>query len=157
MFFAKLFIRITIICFIHSKHGKVSKSASGMHEVVGQGIKNLGNMFFAKENMMKKLTSGKYLTPYRLDGVESGILRIRKGNLSKMDKYLEEILADYRLHRKCILSCSFISKSALQAEFNKIKKERSVPGNIIQLLWIISSFAHAAKDMNIIPIIYCQD
>ncbi|MDF0548011.1 hypothetical protein P0O97_06395 [Klebsiella aerogenes] len=34
------------ICFIHSKHGDKSTSASKLHDVVGQGIKNLGYMYF---------------------------------------------------------------------------------------------------------------
>ncbi|TOJ01974.1 hypothetical protein CGI47_24710, partial [Vibrio parahaemolyticus] len=36
------------IAFIHSKHGDETTSASKLHDVVGQGIKNLGNMFFDK-------------------------------------------------------------------------------------------------------------
>lgn len=36
------------ISFIHSKHGSTSTSASKLHDVVGQGIKNLGNMYFTK-------------------------------------------------------------------------------------------------------------
>ncbi|WP_406833535.1 hypothetical protein WKR03_15160 [Morganella morganii] len=34
------------ICFIHSKHGDRSTSASKLHDVVGQGIKNLGYMYW---------------------------------------------------------------------------------------------------------------
>ncbi|TOG70397.1 hypothetical protein CGI95_25260, partial [Vibrio parahaemolyticus] len=68
---------------------------------------------------------------------------------------LESLLKNYQLHRKCILSCSFMSKSAIEAQFRRIQNGEPVPGHITQLLWIISSFAHAVRDMNAIPIIYC--
>lgn len=42
------------ICFIHSKHGDESTSASKLHDVVGQGLKNLGNMFFLENTLMIK-------------------------------------------------------------------------------------------------------
>ncbi len=53
------------ICFIHSKHGDVSRSASKFQDVVGQGIKNLGNMFFTKNMLMEKngKTFSKFYKP----------------------------------------------------------------------------------------------
>ncbi|AGK46439.1 hypothetical protein BTI_49 [Burkholderia thailandensis MSMB121] len=144
------------ICFIHSKHGDVSRSASKLHDVVGQGIKNLGNMYFSKEQFTKKVDE-KFSKNYSQDSVQSEISRTRKGDCSAIDDYVKHLLQDYKLHRKAILSCSFISKSAIEVEFNKIKAKQAVTGNIIQLLWILSSFAHAAKDMNVIPIIYCRE
>ena len=145
------------ISFIHSKFGETSKSASKLHDVVGQGIKNLGNMFFNKDILLGKCNS-KFNEDYRNQQTQSQIARVRKGNVApdQFEPYLIDILKDYRLHRKCILACSFISKAQITLEFNKITAGQPVAGNIIQLLWIISSFAHAAKDMNIIPIIYCK-
>jgi len=144
------------ICFIHSKHGDVSTSASKLHDVVGQGIKNLGNMYFSKEQMIERI-NGKFSNTYNNDGVNTDITRVRKGDVTQAESYLDGLLKDYKLHRKCILSCSFISKAAISAEFLKIKNDEFVSGHVIQLLWIISSFAHAVKDMNAIPIIYCSD
>jgi hypothetical protein len=144
------------ICFIHSKHGDVSTSASKLHDVVGQGIKNLGNMYFSKEQMIERI-NGKFSNTYNNDGVNTDITRVRKGDVTQAESYLDMLLKDYKLHRKCILSCSFISKMAITTEFLKIKNDMPVSGHVIQLLWIISSFAHAVKDMNAIPIIYCSD
>lgn len=144
------------ICFIHSKHGEISRSASNLHDVVGQGIKNLGNMYFSKDQIAKKI-GDKFSEKYHRDGVQSDTDRIRKGDCNVFDDYIKRLLQDYKLHRKVILSCSFISKSQIKLEFDEIKAGNKVPGSVIQLLWIISSFAHAAKDMNVIPIIYCQN
>lgn len=144
------------ISFIHSKHGGTSTSASNLHDVVGQGIKNLGNMYFTKEQMLERI-NGKFSDTYSNSGCNTNISRIRKGDPAQAEGYLDGLLKDYKLHRKCILSCSFISKSSVAAEFYKMQRGESVPGHIIQLLWIISSFAHAVRDMNAIPIIYCAD
>lgn len=139
------------IAFIHAKYGDTTTSASKLHDVVGQGIKNLGNMFFSNKSFKAKFDS-KFITKYNNTAID----RIRKGNPADIENYLHELLGDYKLHRKCILCCSFISKASIETEFVKIKNGNPVSGHIIQLLWIISSFAHAAKDMNIIPIIYCN-
>ena len=144
------------ISFIHSKHGNTSTSASNLHDVVGQGIKNLGNMYFTKEKMLERI-NGKFSENYSNSGCNTSIARIRKGDQTQADSYLDGLLKDYKLHRKCILSCSFLSKSSVATEFSKIQRGESVPGHIIQLLWIISSFAHAVRDMNAIPIIYCAN
>ncbi|SBS32261.1 hypothetical protein MAQ5080_02210 [Marinomonas aquimarina] len=143
------------ISFIHSKHGDISTSASNLHEVVGQGIKNLGYMYFNKEKMIERI-NGTFSNTYNNNRVQTNINRIRKGNPNDADAYLDGLLKDYKLHRKCILSCSFLSKSAVEAEFRKIQAGTPVRGHIVQLLWILSSFAHAVKDMNAIPIVYCN-
>ncbi|WP_227510321.1 hypothetical protein [Acinetobacter equi] len=142
------------ISFIHSKHGEESTSASNLHDVVGQGIKNLGNMFFSKDQIDQKVKTSLCKQYKSGNGVQTQIERIRK-TTPNLSSDIDSLLRNHRLYRKCILSCSFISKSKIEAEFNDIKQEKKVRGHIIQLLWILSSFAHAAKEANVIPIIYC--
>ncbi|CAH6849268.1 conserved hypothetical protein [Vibrio chagasii] len=142
------------ISFIHSKHGDETTSASKLHDVVGQGIKNLGNMFFNKTQFIQRIED-KFNTMYSNNSVQTDISRVRKGDLTTIEQDLEHLLKNYQLHRKCILSCSFMSKSSIETQFQKIQRGEAVPGHITQLLWIISSFAHAVRDMNAIPIIYC--
>ncbi|UXC19685.1 hypothetical protein [Comamonas squillarum] len=146
----------TQICFIHSKHGELSTSASKLHEVVGQGIKNLGNMFFDAEkidNKLKNSFSKKYTSS---TGVATNISTARKGNELQFKNDMRNVMKDYKLNRRCILSCSFLSKQNISYEFNRMKNGIPVKGNITQLLWILSSFSHAAKEMNIHPEIYCN-
>ncbi|TLI81005.1 hypothetical protein FEK43_15385 [Escherichia sp. E2562] len=144
------------INFIHSKHGSVSTSASNLHDVVGQAVKNLGYMNFSKADFMKKIDA-KFVGKYNSTKGETNINRTRKGNLNDLDKYLSNLLKDFKLHRKCILSCSFISKNEIKDEFDKISRGEKVNGHITQLLWILSSFSHAVKEVNAIPIIYCSE
>ncbi|MGN4987677.1 hypothetical protein [Aeromonas hydrophila] len=142
------------ISFLHSKHGDQTTSASKLHDVVGQGIKNLGNMFFTKQQIIKRIND-KFRTIYSNSGAQTQIKRIRKGDMANVEVHIESLLKNYQLHRKCILCCSFISKSSIETEFRKIQLGQDTAGHITQLLWIISSFAHAVRDMNAIPIIYC--
>lgn len=142
------------ISFIHSKHGDESTSASNLHDVVGQGIKNLGNMFFSKDQIDQKVTTSLQKKYKSGKGVQTQIDRIRKTK-PNLSSDIDSLLKNHRLYRKCILSCSFISKTKIEAEFNDIKQGKKVRGHIIQLLWILSSFSHAAKEANVIPIIYC--
>ncbi|WP_313043396.1 hypothetical protein [Acinetobacter sp.] len=142
------------ISFIHSKHGDESTSASNLHDVVGQGIKNLGNMFFSKNQIDHKVTTS-LLKQYKSGkGTQTQIDRIRK-TTTNFSTDIDFLLKNHKLYRKCILSCNFISKQAIQIEFNKLKNKQPVRGHIVQLLWILSSFSHATKEANVIPIIYC--
>jgi len=141
------------ICFIHSKANDVSVSASKMHEVVGQGIKNLGNMFFSIDDF-KSIKKDKFLDTY---STNTQIKRTRQGSLGATDLLaIEELINNYKTHRQCILSCSFLSRNQIEESFERLKDGEIVPGNIYQLYWIISSFIHACRDMNVIPKIYCR-
>lgn len=107
------------ISFIHSKQGSISTSASNLHDVVGQGIKNLGNMFFSKDEFLEKIVS--LVSNYKSgSGVQTQIHRVRK-TTPNLDGDLDLLLKNNRLHRKCILSCSFLSKQQIENEFNKLK------------------------------------
>lgn len=112
-------------------------------------------MFFSNEQFIDKINKTMYKSYISSSGVKTNISRIRKSNKT-LDSDLKDLLKHFQLHRKCILSCSFISKQEIAMEFNKLKSKQKVRGNIIQLLWIISSFSHAAKEANVIPIIYCD-
>jgi len=145
------------IRFIHSKAAtSTSLSASKMHEVVGQGIKNLGNMGFTLNDLITAKES-KFGEKYKRDKITSNIDRIRKSAFENTDKdIINSVINDYETHRECILSCSFLSKADIELAFEKIKNDEYVKGNIYQLFWIISSFIHACRGSNVIPIIYCK-
>uniref|UniRef100_UPI000E1FCB33 hypothetical protein n=1 Tax=Legionella sainthelensi TaxID=28087 RepID=UPI000E1FCB33 len=139
------------ISFIHSKFGKVSTSASNLHDIVGQAIKNLGNMYFSPDEFLIR-KKDKLKQTYN----KSKIKRLRQGDRETLKYDLSNIQKNPHLYRKCILVCSFLSKFEITSQFQKIKKREKVQGNIIQLLWIVSSFIHATKEMNVIPVIYSR-
>lgn len=136
--------------FIHSKHANPTTSASKLHDVVGQAIKNIGNM-----NSSREALETKFKAYQNINYSSTSITRIRKQG-ANFNNDISLLLKDHKFHRKCILSCSFISKTQITQEFNKIKAKQEVRGHITQLLWILSSFSHAAKEANVIPMIYCR-
>lgn len=144
-----------IISFIHSKHGARSNSASKFHDVVGQGIKNIGNMTFNEPQISRKMKM-TFCKTYNGNKVNTKISRVRRGSPTNFSAEIGALLEKPSIIRQCILACSFASKSDISKEFYKIKNNKKVSGNIIQLLWILSSFVHATKESNIVPIIYCQ-
>ncbi|MBI0104386.1 hypothetical protein H3T80_09530 [Gilliamella sp. W8145] len=154
--------RDSCINFIHSKYSSgsarnsASNSASKLHDVIGQAIKNLGYMYFSKTDFIKKFNK-KFRKKYTPPKSTTQINRLRKGYYQPIDLYLTDLLGDFKLHRKCIISCNFISKNKITNEFAKIQNGESVKGQISQVLWILSSFSHAVKEAGAIPIIYCSD
>lgn len=139
------------VTFIHSKHyGKTSNSASALHEVVGQAVKNLGNMHFTQQSFSKKIT--KFKKKYSATQIK----RARIGDLSLATANVKGLLADHRLHRKCVIACPYLSKSSIEAEFKKMKSGASVRGHITQLFWILSSFIHCAMGSSVVPVVYCK-
>lgn len=140
------------VSFIHSKHGSVSKSASNLHDVVGQAIKNIGNMDIDTRIFLTKKYRDKFTNNYR----DGAISRIRKELPGAFSDYLTDLREDYRFNRRCIICCSFISKDLIEKEFKKIQDRKRVAGNITQLFWILSSFMHAVREAGIRPIVYCR-
>lgn len=141
------------VTFVHSKHAKkTSNSASALHEVVGQAIKNLGNMHFSSVTFSSKVNS-----KFKLTYSNTRIARTRKGNASKANADIKGLLADHRLHRKCIVACTSLSKREVEREFMKMKRGVPVKGNITQLFWILSSLIHSCQGSSTVPIVFCKD
>lgn len=144
-------LKSACVSFIHSKHAKsASNSASALHEVVGQAVKNLGNMHFNLDTFSRKAT--KFKGRYKGTLIE----RTRRGDLKNLNSDIKQLLADHRLHRKCIVACSTLSKKLVETEFAKMKSGARVRGNVTQLFWILSSFIHAAQGSSSVPIVYCR-
>lgn len=145
-------IKSACVAFIHSKHAnKASHSASALHEVVGQAIKNLGNMHFNFETFSSKVNQ-KFKKTYG----STQIQRTRRGNSTLANMDIKGLLSDHRLHRKCIVACSTLSRTSIALEFARMKGGLAVKGNVTQLFWIISSFIHSALGNSTVPIIYCR-
>lgn len=140
------------VTFIHSKHAKKSSnSASALHEVIGQAIKNLGSMHFNSATFSAKVNQ-KFNKKYSGSRIE----RTRQGDYRGANSDIKTLLADPRLHRKCVVACSSLSKKEVQIEFDRLKRGLVVKGHITQLFWIISSFIHSCQGSACYPAIYCK-
>lgn len=140
------------LTFIHSKHSSnPSTSASALHEVVGQAVKNLGNMHFTGAVFGTKKTA-KFKAMYP----NSQIPRLRVGDPAKLKSAVAQLVADHRIHRKCVIACTTLSAKQVKAEFAKLKTGSQAKGNVTQLFWILSSFVHACHGNACVPIVYCR-
>lgn len=140
------------VTFIHSKHAKKSSnSASALHEVIGQAIKNLGSMHFNSTTFSTKVNH-KFNKKYSGSKIE----RTRLGDHRSANSDIKTLLADPRLHRKCVVACSSLSKKEVRTEFERLKRGYVVKGHITQLFWIISSFIHSCQGSACYPAIYCK-
>lgn len=140
------------VTFIHSKHAKKSSnSASALHEVIGQAIKNLGSMHFNSATFSTKVNQ-KFNKKYS----GSQIDRTRQGNHRNANGDIKTLLADPRLHRKCVVAYSSLSKKDVAKELEKLKRGLVVKGHITQLFWIISSFIHSCQGNACYPAVYCK-
>lgn len=140
------------VTFVHSKHVKKStNSASALHEVIGQAIKNLGSMHFTSATFSAKVNQ-KFNKKYKGSQIE----RTRKGNYRNANNDIKVLLADPRLHRKCVVACSSLSKRDVTVELEKLKRGLAVKGHITQLFWIISSFIHSCQGNACYPAVYCK-
>src|SRR5690606_27679458 len=84
------------------------------------------------------------------------IQRTRLGNSARINSDIKNLLSDHRLHRKCIVACSSLSKQKVEQEFEKMKRGVPVKGNVTQLFWILSSFIHSSQGSSSVPIVYCK-
>ncbi len=143
------------VTFIHSKHKDQSTSAANLHDVVGQAVKNIGNMTIDPTRMQAKVQN-KLSGVYVHNKASTRIQLTRRGNAGNFVNDLNFLLANPRLHRKCILACSFLSRAAVASEFWKIQTGAPVKGHVVQLMWILSSFVHAVREAQAVPVIYCS-
>jgi hypothetical protein len=101
---------------------------SNLHDVVGQGVKNLGNMFFSKDQFDQKIINSLSKVYISGKGIETQIDRIRK-TAHSISNDTDSLLKKHNLCRKCILSCTSFLRQG-RDRFNKIKQRKRVRGHI---------------------------
>lgn len=142
------------LTFIHSKHGDPTTGASSLHEVVGQALKNMGNLLCMPSAMARKIPR------FARDYSDTQISLVRKAPLGQAIAAVEaaviHILSDNELRREAVLCCSFLSASQIQKELQSLRRNLKVRPHIRQLLWLLSYFVAACKELNVIPRILCR-
>lgn len=148
-------IRENSMSYIHSKcnDGSVTLSASKFQEVIGQAIKNIGNMNPDDNTIQEKMKG--------MNG---------KWNGTNIDKCRIGMPADYeRLYKKLrynpnkvqeiCLAVNYLSKSALAEAFDKIKNNQPLKqkNNVVQLVWLLSGFISTCKEADLNCRIFCKD
>lgn len=146
------------IQFIHSKYKDVNYSASAFQDIVGQALKNLGNLMPQDFQLASKQVF--WNSNYNNDGFQTQIRRLRKGNsiLDFIDRFKSTILEPNH-QREVYLALNFISKSGLEIKLQQLRDAEAFPerNEVIQILWFISSFINGCKEAGVDGVyIYCK-
>lgn len=142
------------LSFAHSKHGAPSTRASNLHEVVGQALKNMGNLLCTPSALARKIDG--------FDEVYTGTLirRIRKAPIGQDIRAVKggviASLTDNGLRREAVVCCSFLSQARVIQELEKLRAGTQGRPHIRQLLWLLSYFVAASKELSIRPRILCR-
>ncbi|MCI9843516.1 hypothetical protein [Flavobacterium pectinovorum] len=146
------------IKFIHSKYKEVNFSASAFQDIVGQALKNLGNL--TPQDFQLASKQNFWNSNYNKDGFQTQIARLRKGNsVADFTERFKSTILEPNHQREVCLVLNFISKSALEIKLQQLRdSEFFIERNeVIQILWFISSFINSCKEAGVDSVyIYCK-
>lgn len=139
------------IIYVHSKCAKsASLSASALQIVIGQAMKNIGNVRYG--NINKKVESWR-----NKKYSKTAIPVCRKGDINSLENAYQNVLKSPNGIQEVCLAINFISKGELKDAFDKIKNQSPIyqKGNVIQLIWLLSGFILACKEADMKCKILC--
>lgn len=142
--------------FFLSKHDNDdTTSATNFHDVIGQAIKNIGNIHFDIEMINKKIDLWEKKSFY----LNTQIKKLRSPNSSwdGLKNDVKNIVENPLTIRKMYLVTSFISKKTLKKDIIKyLRSDKKNKKHISQLIWFLSSYVDSCKENNIQPYIICK-
>jgi len=136
---------------LHCKHGKESTSASQLHVVVSQALKNLGRTSFTQGELDAKLVGWQNLY------ARTQITRIRTTHSPDDIRAISSSIASApHVEREIGLVVPFLVKAELDQAFTDIERGAPVSAHVTQLVWLLSTFISACKENGQKPLIYCS-
>ena len=142
------------ISFIHSKCKNEERlSASYFQDVIGQAIKNIGNMNPNTDSLRAKINS------MRGTWCNTGIPKCRRGNVDEIEARYQSLMRNPNKKREVCLAVNFLSKNQLSTAFGNIKNNVSFrqKNSVIQLAWILNGFISTCKQADLNCKIYCKN
>ena len=142
------------ISLIHSKcSDNVGFSASSFQEVIGQAVKNIGNL-----RQLGDIVEDKRET-WNSNWGNTAIPRCRRGTVDGIINKITTLRSNpNRVYEVC-LAVNFISKAELERAFGRIiAGENFAQKNIVvQLVWILNGFISNCKDADMHCRIFCRE
>lgn len=138
------------VSFFVSKSKKSKHSASDFQDVVGQALKNLGNMTPSRAQLDNK--KSLWLQKYSRTDISRFWSSDSNNNIDDaISLWLENMYKPNYIKEMCLV-VDFLSKEEIKKdmEFAEPKSET------LQRLWIISSFVHDCLESGVTPKIYCK-
>ena len=148
-------IRENSMSYIHSKcnDGSATLSASKFQEVIGQAIKNIGNMNPDDNTIQEKMKG--------MNGKWNGtnINKCRIGMPADYERLYKKLRYNPNKVQEICLAVNYLSKSALAEAFDKIKNNQPLKqkNNVVQLVWLLSGFISTCKEADLNCRIFCKD
>lgn len=145
--------------FFHAKYKQVDsdrgkKSASALHDVVSQTLKNLVFLDNIENINLEQTYQHKWLEKYKNNNIQTQINRIRESanSSNSIVERIKETNRQINVQKYMVLVVNFISKS----EISDYIQNPSTNTQIQQIVWLLSSFISTCQEMNIIPQIICK-
>lgn len=144
--------------FYHAKYKQVDiergkKSASALHDVVSQALKNLVFLDNIENINLEQTYQHKWSERYKNNNIQTQINRIRESaNSDSIVTRLKNTNRQINVQKYMVLVVNFISKS----EISDYIQNQSTNTQIQQIVWLLSSFISTCQEMNIIPQIICK-
>ena len=141
------------ISYIHSKcnEGRSTFSASKFQEIIGQAVKNIGNINPDDNTIDRKMRTmiGKWNN--------TGIDKCRIGNPNDYERLYKELRYNPNKVQEICLAVNYLSKSDLSKAFEKIRNgdDFKQKNSVIQLAWLLSGFISSCKDADLNCRIFC--
>ena len=140
------------LSFIHSKaKGHTGLSASNFQDVVGQALKNIGNI--RNMDIANKVDSWRD-KKYNNSNIEL----CRKGDINSFEKEYLRISKSPNGIKEICIAIDFIAKEELEDAFGKLKRGESFKQkhSTSQMIWLLSAFVSACKDADLHCRILCR-
>lgn len=138
------------ICFYHAKFGESNLSASDFQVVIGQALKNIGNMNMSTNDLKRKVSKWNN----KIKGTNISLKRVGDSVENGGESYINTINSPNSL-KEIYIVVNFLSKSRLEDGLNALKNKNTCSHQVIQILWLLSSFISTCKELGIIPHITC--
>ena len=141
------------ISFIHSKaKGKTMLSASAFQEVIGQALKNIGNL--------RNLKAVEKVNSWRGKFYKQTLINVcRKGNLDTFENTYNRIISSPNGIKEICLAIDFVSLKELRQALIDLRDGRPLrqKHSVAQLIWLLSAFISSCKDADIQCRIFCRE
>lgn len=142
------------VSFFISKHKGSENSASDFQDVVGQALKNLGNMSPTKSQLTKKVA--KWNGNYQNSNMPC--FRSNKGTVhNAIDMWVNNLMNPNFTREMCLV-VDFMEAQTFENQLANVAKGIHVPKeeSLYQRLWILSSFVNGCLEVGVKPVIYCK-
>ena len=146
-----LCVREHALIFIHCKGGRLNSGASCFHDVIGQGLKNLGRTRSTPAEFQSKLESSALNEFWKSTRIRR--LRNSGGSWATFQQAVVNLLTRADSAREVHLVVTMLSL----AKFDASAASATLKPPFIQLVWLLASFINSCREMGARPVIYCND